>query len=684
MLERIEYLREVLNRANHQYYVENAPEMSDFEYDKLLRELADLESEHPEFADPDSPTKRVGSDITRQFATVEHRFPMLSLSNTYSIEELGEFFDRIDKEVTGAEYVCELKFDGTAISLTYANGRLLRAVTRGDGTRGDDVTANVRTIGSVPLQLMSGDYPDYFEMRGEILMPYASFDRLNVEREQAEEPLFANPRNAAAGSLKQQNPAVTASRGLDCFLYFLVGENLPYASHWQSLEAARRWGFKISDKMRICHSRAEVYDYIAKVDSLRKTLPFATDGVVIKLNDYAAQRTMGFTAKSPRWAVAYKFKAEQATTRVRSVDFQVGRTGAVTPVANLDPVLLAGTVVKRATLHNADQIAALDIRIGDTVHVEKGGEIIPKITEVDVSLRPPQSVPLEFVKSCPECGTPLVRDEGEAKFFCPNYNHCRPQIIGRIAHFTSRKAMNIESLGEETIALLYENHLVENIADLYDLTVDKLAGLPRLGVKSAENIVTAVKRSVEVPFSRVLFAVGIRFVGETTAKSLASHFGSLDALRAASLQQLAEAEDIGERIASSIVEYFASPDNTAIIERLQRAGVKTVNEASQLLSDSLDGKSSVISGTFASHSRDQLKSLIEAHGGKNLAAVSGNTDFLLAGDNIGPAKLAKATRLGIRIISEDEFMEMIKTTNTVEIKQNVKKIDENPIQGSLF
>lgn len=684
MLERIVELRRLLARYNHKYYVENSPEVSDFEFDALLRELAELEHRYPEYDDADSPTHRVGSDLTTDFRTVEHRFPMLSLSNTYSKEDLGEFFDRVEKEAGRAKYVCELKFDGTAISLTYEHGRLLRAVTRGDGVRGDDVTANVRTIHSVPLQLFDGDYPDFFEIRGEILMPYASFDRLNAEREVAEEPLFANPRNAAAGSLKQQNPAVTAQRGLDCFLYFLVGENLPYKNHWESLEAARSWGFKISDKMRICSSRDEVYDYIEKTDTLRKTLPFATDGVVIKVNDYGDQHRLGFTAKSPRWAVAYKFKAEQALTKVLSVDFQVGRTGAVTPVANLEPVQLAGTVVKRATLHNADQIAALDIRVGDMVYVEKGGEIIPKITEVDLSMRPSASKPLEFIKTCPECGTPLVRFEGEAKFFCPNSNHCPPQIVGRIVHFVQRKAMNIDSLGEETIALLHSRGLVHNVADLYDLRAEQIAVLPRMGEKSAENIISGIRSSVEVPFSRVLFALGIRFVGETTAKSLAAHFGNLDALTVASREALAEAEDIGETIAESIVEYFADADNREIIERLRRAGLQFENVERQHTSELLAGKSFVISGTFAMYTRDRLKELIEENGGRNLAAVSGNTDYLLAGDNMGPAKLAKAEKLGVKIISEQEFAEMIKDVPTQDFEQNVKKIEDKPLQGSLF
>ena len=656
--ERIEELRRQLHRHNRKYYVENAPEISDFEFDALMRELAELEREHPEYADPDSPTVRVGSDITSEFRSVRHRFPMLSLGNTYSPDELHEFVARIEREVGPTEYVCELKFDGTAISLTYEHGRLVRAVTRGDGTQGDDVTANVRTIRSVPLRLDGDDWPDYFEIRGEILMPYASFDRLNAEREAAGEALFANPRNAAAGTLKLQASAEVARRGLDCVLYQMAGDALPYDSHWENLRKAREWGFRISDAMRICRDTARIDEYIALWDEQRRTLPSATDGVVIKVNRYDVRRALGTTAKAPKWAVAYKFKAEQALTRLTGVDFQVGRTGAVTPVANLEPVQLAGTTVRRATLHNAEQMALLDIRPGDMVYVEKGGEIIPKITGVELSQRPADSRPFEYIDRCPECGTPLVRYEGEAKHYCPNQSGCRPQILGRIVHFIRRKAMDIDGLGEETVELLFESGLVRDAADLYDLRAEQLACLPRLGDKSAENIVRSVRRSTEVPFRRVLFALGIRFVGETTAKYLAAHFRSLDAVMAASREELTEAEEVGERIADAIAEYFADETNRTIIRRLRAAGIRTEEEEKALASERLCGLSFVISGTFARHSRDELKELIERHGGRNLAAVSANADYLVAGAKMGPAKLKKAEKLGIRILTEEEFEEL--------------------------
>ena len=657
--QRIEELRRQLEYHNFKYYVENAPEITDFEFDTMMRELQDLERAHPECADPNSPTQRVGSDLTSEFRTVRHRFPMLSLGNTYSLDELHEFIDRIEREVGPTEFVCELKFDGTAISLTYEHGRLLRAVTRGDGTSGDDVTANVRTIRSVPLVLRGHDWPDLFEIRGEILMPYASFDRLNAEREAAGEPLLANPRNAAAGTLKQQASAVVARRGLDCTLYQLAGDDLPFKAHWESLEKARTWGFKVSDRMRICRARAEIDDFIAYWDTARRELPFPTDGVVIKVNDFAVRRRIGFTAKAPRWAVAYKFKAEQALTRLESISFQVGRTGAITPVANLAPVLLAGTTVRRATLHNAEQMEKLDIRPGDMVYVEKGGEIIPKITGVELSERPADSVPFRYITHCPECGTPLVRYEGEAKHYCPNQNGCRPQILGRILHFIRRKAMDIESLGEETVELLYDNGLLHDAADLYDLRAEQLAPLPRLGEKSAENIIASIRRSTGVPFHRVLFALGIRFVGETTAKYLAEHFRSLDALMRATREELTQADEVGGKIADAILDYFADGRNLRLIERLRAAGVQFEATARQQASDSLAGKSIVISGKFTGHSRDELKELIELHGGHNLAAVSGNADYLLAGENMGPAKLKKAEKLGIRIISEEEFMALI-------------------------
>ena len=688
--ERIEELRRELNYHNHKYYVENAPEISDYDFDMMMHELQRLEQEHPEFDDPNSPTKRVGSDITVDFKTVPHRFPMLSLGNTYSLDELHDFINRIEKEIGQTEFVCELKFDGTAISLTYENGRLIQAVTRGDGTYGDDVTANIRTIRAIPLVLQGNDYPALFEIRGEILMPYASFDKLNAEREANGEPLSATPRNAAAGTPKQQSSAVVARRGLDCTLYQLAGDNLPYASHWDNINKAREWGFKVSEHMRICRSVDEIDEYIRHWDEARKHLPFPTDGVVIKVNRYADQRALGFTAKAPRWAVAYKFKAEQALTTLLSVDFQVGRTGAITPVANLEPVLLAGTTVKRATLHNAEQIALLDIRVGDKVYVEKGGEIIPKITGVELSERPADSKPFEYITNCPECGTPLVRYEGEAKHYCPNQSHCRPQILGRIIHFIRRKAMDIDGLGEETVELLFESGLIRNMADLYDLKAAQLAVLPRLGEKSAENIIRSIETSKQVPFHRVLFALGIRFVGETTAKYLAAHFRSLDAVMNASSEELVQAEEVGPKIAEAIADYFADEDNRRIIERLRSAGLQFEAEARERRSDMLAGKNFVISGVFENHSRDQLKEMIEVHGGKNLAAVSANVDYIIAGRNMGPAKLQKAEKLGIKLISEDEFEEMIADGNTTEtpVAESAptyeKTHNDVPKQGELF
>ncbi len=689
--ERIAELREKLDYYNHKYYVENSPEIEDYQFDMLLKELQGLEQRHPEMFDANSPTQRVGSDITTEFQSVEHKFPMLSLSNTYSLDELHEWIERIERETGEVEYVCELKFDGTAISLTYRDGELLRAVTRGDGTRGDDVTANVRTIGSVPLHLRGGDYPPYFEIRGEILMPYASFDRLNAERAAAGEALLANPRNAAAGTLKQMSSQVVARRGLDCTLYQLAGDNLPSHSHWDNLAKAREWGFKISDHMRICRNRQQIDDFINYWDTERKRLPFPTDGVVIKVNRDEDRRKLGTTAKAPRWAVAYKFKAERAATRLLSVDFQVGRTGAITPVANLEPVLLAGTVVKRATLHNAEQIAQIDIRIGDTVYVEKGGEIIPKITGVELSERPADSREFEYITECPECGTPLVRYEGEAKHYCPNQSHCRPQILGRIEHFVGRRAMDIEGLGGETVELLWQNDMLHDIADIYSLRGERLATLPRLGEKSAANIMQSIDSSRSVPFARVLFALGIRFVGETTAKYLASHFRSLDAVMAADKAQLAEAEEVGAKIAESIAEFFADEDNRRIVERLREAGLQFEVVQKPLASESLRGRSFVISGKFADRSRDEMKALVESHGGRNLAAVSANVDYIVAGENMGPAKLQKAKKLGIAIISEEELMQMIggdaqslpPQTDAAQTNQTPERSDR-PVQGSLF
>ncbi len=688
--QKISELREKLNFHNHKYYVENAPTISDYEFDQMLRELIELEALYPHLRDENSPSMRVGSDLTNSFESVEHRFPMLSLSNTYSAEELKEWLDKTTLEIGDAEFVCELKFDGTAISLTYENGRLLRAVTRGDGSRGDDVTENVRTIRSVPLVLQGNDYPQYFEIRGEIFMPYSSFDRLNKEREEQGEALFANPRNAAAGTLKQQQSQVVARRGLDCTLYQVAGDKLPFASHSESLEAARRWGFKVSEHTALCRSAEEVLEFINHWDTERHSLPFPTDGIVIKVNRFADRRILGSTAKAPKWAVAYKFKAEQALTRLEKVTYQVGRTGAITPVANLEPVLLAGTTVKRATLHNADQIAALDIREGDMVYVEKGGEIIPKITGVELSERKADSEPLQYITHCPECGAELVRYEGEAKHYCPNQSHCRPQKAGRIIHFIRRKAMNIESLGEETVELLIEHSLIDNIADLYDLRAEQLASLPRLGEKSARNIIQSIDSSRSVPFHRVLFALGIRFVGETTAKYLASHFGSMDAVMQATQEELLEAEEVGDKIALSIMDYFADEQNRAIIERLRLAGLQFEAEQKVLASQALEGMSIVISGSFELHSRDELKAMIEANGGKNLAAVSANTTYLLAGAKIGPAKLQKAQKLGIKIISEQEFLAMIEgatpiaeTPNTPEAPAEPATAPQ-PVQGSLF
>lgn len=686
-IKRMRQLEQELDYHSQRYYVDNAPEISDFEFDALLRELQDLEATYPEDADPNSPTKRVGSDLTTEFESVEHRYPMQSLANTYSSEELGEWIDRIVKELGEVEFVTELKFDGTAISLCYENGALKRAVTRGDGRRGDDVTNNVRTITSVPLKLRGEGYPALFEIRGEIIMPYASFDRLNREREAAGEPLLANPRNAAAGTLKLQSSQTVAHRGLDCTLYHLAGDNLPYTTHAEMLSAARGWGFKISDHTAICRSREEVEKFIAYWDTERKALPYATDGVVIKVNSYAQQRTLGSTAKAPRWAVAYKFQAEKALTKLLSVDFQVGRTGAITPVANLEPVQLAGTVVKRASIHNADQIAQLDIRLGDMVYIEKGGEIIPKITGVEQSLRTPDSKPFEYITHCPECGSELMRFEGEAKHYCPNQSDCPPQIIGRIEHFVKRKAMDIEGLGGETIELLWQNGMLRDIADIYHLDPVQLASLPRLGEKSAANILEGVRRSKEVPFERVLFALGIRFVGETTAKYIATHFLSLDAIARASAEELAEAEEVGDKIARSISEYFADDNNRRIIESLREAGLKFDMEIKQPTSNALLGKSVVISGKFLGRSRDDMKALVEEHGGKNLAAVSANVDFIVAGENMGPAKRQKAEKLGVKILSEEEFMALIEGAKTIEreaVSEPETSAEAKPVQGTLF
>jgi len=661
-LERIRFLRSELNRHNYLYYVKAQPEISDYDYDQLLRELIDLEKQFHEFDDPNSPSRRVGSDISQEFVQVRHKYPMLSLANAYSYAELAEFDNRIRKALPEPfQYVCELKFDGVAIGLTYRNGQLVQAVTRGDGTMGDDVTTNVRTIRTIPLELHGIDFPEEFEIRGEIFMPRSVFDDLNREREDIGETPFANPRNAAAGTLKLLNSAEVARRKLDCTLYYLLGDNLPADNHYENMLKAKEWGFKVSEHMTLCKNLTEVQQYIEHWDKARKKLPFDTDGVVIKVNSYRQQNILGLTAKTPRWAVAFKYKPERVSTELFSVDFQVGRTGAVTPVANLKPVKLAGTTVKRASLHNADQIQLLDIRVGDWVFVEKGGEIIPKIVGVEQSKRSLFSKPIDFPTLCPECGTPLVRPEGEARHFCPNQYGCPPQIKGRIEHFISRKALNIDGLGEETVALLYDKNLIRDAADLYSLTREQLLALERFADKSADNAIKSIEKSKLVPFPRVLYGIGIRYVGETTAKKLAQHFGSIDALASAKVEQLIEVEDVGERIALSIVDFFSDERNRLLIEKLKAAGVQMAIKSDEniVISDKLKGLSIVISGTFARISRDELKELIARHGGKNVSSISASTSLLVAGENMGPAKLDKATKLGIKIISEDEFFEMI-------------------------
>ncbi len=659
--EEIEQLRAELNQHNYNYYVLNTPTISDFEFDAKMRELQQLEAAHPEFFDPNSPTQRVGSDLNAAFVQVEHRYPMLSLANTYSETDVAEWYERVRKSLNEPfEVVCELKYDGTSISLIYRDGALVQAVTRGDGVRGDDVTANVRTIRSIPLRLHGTDYPKEFEIRGEILMPWAVFEKLNAEREAQEEPLFANPRNAASGTLKMQNSAEVARRQLDAYLYYLLGEELPASTHYENLQKAASWGFKVSKAMKKCTSLHEILAYIDYWDTERKNLPVATDGMVLKVNALRQQKNLGYTAKSPRWAIAYKFQAERACTRLNSVSYQVGRTGVVTPVANLDPVQLSGTTVKRASLHNADIIAGLDLHIGDMVYVEKGGEIIPKITGVDVDARIMIGDKVGFAKVCPECGTPLVRDDNEAAHYCPNEDGCPPQIKGKMEHFVSRKAMNIDGLGEETIALLYDNGLLHNVADIYELKTPDLARLERLGVKSAHNIRAGIEASKQVPFQRVLFALGIRYVGETVAKKLATAFRSIDRLAAATLDQLMAVPDIGESIAQSVLAYFAKPEHRQLVERLRAHGLQMeMADSDTPVSDTLQGMSIVISGVFTHHSRDEYKAIIEQHGGKNVGAVSGATSFILAGDNMGPAKLEKAEKLGVKIVGEEEFLKMI-------------------------
>jgi len=657
----IENLRRELEQHNYNYYVLSTPTISDVEFDTLLRELQALEEQYPEFADPHSPTQRVGSDISSGFEQVAHVYPMLSLGNTYSEGEVSDFYDRVRRGLNeDFELVCELKYDGTSISVTYENGLLVRAVTRGDGEKGDDVTANVKTIRSIPLRL-KGNFPPKFEIRGEILMPWAVFDDLNREREAQEEQLFANPRNAASGTLKLQNSAMMASRKLDAYFYYMLGENLPADLHYQNLQIANAWGLKISDATRVCKTLEDVFEFIKYWDIERKNLPVATDGIVIKVNSLSQQKNLGFTAKSPRWAIAYKFQAEKAVTRLNSVSYQVGRTGAVTPVANLDSVQLSGTTVKRASLHNADIIEALDLHIGDMVFVEKGGEIIPKITAVDKEARFMLGDKVRFIKSCPECGAALVRYEGEAAHYCPNENACPPQIKGKMEHFVSRKGMNIDGLGSETINLLYQNNLLHNIADIYALKIPDLIRLERMGTKSAYNIQAGCEKSKEIPFERVVFALGIRFVGETIAKKLAFAFKNIEVLEKASFEELIAVDEIGERIAQSVVQYFADAMNIETLDRLKAFGLqmRLSDEKMQSHGTSLAGLSIVISGTFSQHSRDEYKTMIEQNGGKNVGSVSAKTSYILAGENMGPEKLKKAEKLAVKLLSENEFLEMI-------------------------
>lgn len=660
--EKIDRLRAELHRHNYNYYVLNAPEISDKEFDDMMRELQDMEQKHPEYQDGNSPTMRVGSDINKNFMQVVHKYPMLSLGNTYSENEVTDFYERVKKSLNeDFEICCELKYDGTSISLTYEDGKLVRAVTRGDGEKGDDVTDNVKTIRTIPL-VLHGNYPKIFEIRGEILMPWTVFEELNKEKETREEPLFANPRNAASGTLKLQNPTLVASRKLDAYLYYLLGEDLPCDGHYENLQAAAGWGFKISGYTKKAHSLNEVFEYINYWNSERKNLPVATDGIVLKVNSLRQQKNLGFTAKSPRWAIAYKFQAERALTRLNKVTYQVGRTGAVTPVANLDPVLLSGTIVKRASLHNADIIEGLDLHIGDMVYVEKGGEIIPKITGVDKDNRSMLiGEKVKFITRCPECGSRLIRYEGEAAHYCPNETACPPQIKGKIEHFISRKAMNIDGLGPETVNTFYRLGLIKDTADLYQLGVDDIKNLERMGEKSAENIICGIAASKEVPFERVLFALGIRFVGETVAKKIAKSFAGIEELENADLEKLKNVDEIGEKIAQSIVSYFSNPSNRELVERLKSSGLQFCRKEEDMdgYTDKLSGKSIVISGVFTHHSRDEYKDLIEKNGGKNAGSISSKTSFVLAGENMGPAKMEKAQKLGVKIMSEDEFLTLI-------------------------
>ena len=672
-IERIYQLREELHTHNYNYYVLNSPVISDIEFDHMMRELQDLEAKYPETYDENSPTMRVGSDINKDFVQVEHRYPMLSLGNTYSEEEVTDFYERVRKSLNeDFEICCEMKFDGTSISLTYENGKLVRAVTRGDGVKGDDVTNNVKTIRTIPLVLKGDNYPKEFEIRGEILMPWEVFEKLNKEREAREEPLFANPRNAASGTLKLQNSSVVASRKLDAYLYYLLGDNLPCDGHYENLQEARKWGFKISDTTRKVKTLQEVFDFIKYWDTERKNLPVATDGIVLKVNSIRQQKNLGYTAKSPRWAIAYKFQAEKALTKLQKVTYQVGRTGAITPVANLDPVQLSGTIVKRASLHNADIIESLDLHEGDMVYVEKGGEIIPKITGVDIASRTPDSMPVKFITHCPECGEPLTRFDDEAAHYCTNEDSCPPQIKGKIEHFISRKAMNIEGLGPETVDLFYQEGMIGNAADLYNLREQDIARLERFGEKSAQNIMAGLEASRQVSFERVLFALGIRFVGETVAKKLARSIKNIDTLMSATKEELMAIDEIGEKIAESIIHFFSSEKNRELVARLKAAGLKMEMEAEETaaVSNILEGQSIVISGIFAVHSRDEYKDIIEKHGGKNVGSISKKTSFILAGENMGPSKLEKAQKLGIKIMDEKEFLELIENAEKTTVKED--------------
>ncbi|NBC83615.1 MAG: NAD-dependent DNA ligase LigA [Bacteroidetes bacterium] len=661
--ETIRQLREDINYHNHRYYVLNKPDISDFEFDQLMKHLQKLEEEHPEWQDANSPTSRVGSDLTTEFEEVAHKYPMLSLSNTYSIEELYDWDKRIKKSISSAwHYACELKYDGASISLTYQNGRFIRAVTRGDGTKGDDVSVNVKTIKSIPLQLTGNDYPDEFEMRGEIFMTHEGFKKLNDERIANNETPFANPRNSASGTLKMQNPALVAKRPLDCFVYSMLGDELPTQNHYDNLQKAREWGLKVPEHISVVDNIEQVVSFINYWDKKRHDLPYDIDGIVIKVNEFPIQEQLGFTAKSPRWATSYKFKAEQVETKLLSIDYQVGRTGAITPVANLEPVLLAGTTVKRASLHNADQIQLLDIRIFDQVFVEKGGEIIPKVVGVNMNKRETDSRKVDYITHCPECNTELIRHSGEAKHYCPNETGCPPQQKGKLIHFVTRKAMDI-GLAEATTEQLFNHGLVKNIADFYTLRIDQLLKLERFAEKSADNLIKSIEKSKEIPFPNVLYALGIRYIGETVAKKIAQHFKSIDALMNADYNQLIEVEEIGDKIAQSLLDYFSKPANIEIINNLKEAGVQLSMEAvteKENTSDKLVGKNFVISGTFSKFSRNQLKELIEENGGKNVGSISGKTSYVLAGENMGPNKYEKATNLNIPIITEDDFLNMIK------------------------